>query len=131
VDVVTEVRNFLGERLAAAETAGIVRQRLVVDPGFGFGKTAVHNLQLLRKLDSMRAFGVPVMAGLSRKSLLGRITGRRVNERQAASVAAALLAVERGAALVRVHDVAATRDALQVLSAVNDPDYRFNDESVQ
>ena len=121
----------IGERLAAAKTAGIARQRLVVDPGFGFGKTAVHNLQLLRKLDSMRAFGVPVMAGLSRKSLLGRITGRRVNERQAASVAAALLAVERGAALVRVHDVAATRDALQVLSAVNDPDYRFNDESVQ
>ena len=131
VDVVTEVRDFLGERVVAAETAGIARQRLVVDPGFGFGKTAVHNLQLLRKLDSMRAFGVPVMAGLSRKSLLGRITGRRVNERQAASVAAALLAVERGAALVRVHDVAATRDALQVLSAVNDPDYRFNDESVQ
>jgi len=128
VDVVTEVRDFLAERVGVAQAAGIARQRLVVDPGFGFGKTAVHNLQLLRKLDSMQALGLPVMAGLSRKSLLGRITGRTVGERQAASVAAALLAVERGAALVRVHDVAATRDALQVLSAVNDPDYRFNDE---
>jgi dihydropteroate synthase len=130
-DVVAEVRDFLGERVVAAETAGIARQRLVVDPGFGFGKTAVHNLQLLRQLDSLQALGVPIMAGLSRKSLLGRITGRRVDERVAASVAAALLAVERGAALVRVHDVAATRDALQVLSAVKDPDYRFNDEWAQ
>ena len=128
VDVVTEVRDFLSERVGAAETAGIARERLVIDPGFGFGKTAVHNLRLLRNLDSIQSLGVPVMAGLSRKSLLGRITGRRVDERQAASVAIALLAVERGAALVRVHDVAATRDALQVLSAVNDPDYRFNDE---
>ena len=130
-DVVAEVRDFLGERVAAAEAAGIARERLVVDPGFGFGKTAVHNLQLLRNLDSLHALGVPVLAGLSRKSTLGKITGRRVHERQAASVAAALLAVQRGAAIVRVHDVAATRDALQVLSAVNDPDYRFNDESVQ
>jgi dihydropteroate synthase len=131
VDVVTEVRDFLGQRVGAAQAAGIARQRLLVDPGFGFGKTALHNLQLLRKLDSLQALGVPVMAGLSRKSLLGRITGRTVDGRQAASVAAALLAVERGAALVRVHDVAATRDALQVLSAVNDPDYRFNDESAR
>jgi dihydropteroate synthase len=131
VNVVTEVRDFLDARVAAAESAGIARQRLVVDPGFGFGKTAVHNLQLLRKLDSLQALGVPVMAGLSRKSLLGKITGRTVDGRQAASVAAALLAVERGAALVRVHDVAATRDALQVLSAVNDPDYRFNHESAR
>jgi len=130
-DVVGEVHRFLVGRVERCLTAGVAREHIVLDPGFGFGKTAVHNLQLLRKLDSMRAFGVPVMAGLFRKSLLGRITGRRVKERQAASVAAALLAVERGAALVRVHDVAATRDALQVLSAVNDPDYRFNDESVQ
>jgi dihydropteroate synthase len=131
VDVVTEVGDFLAERVGAAQAAGIARERLLVDPGFGFGKTALHNLQLLRKLDSLQALGVPVMAGLSRKSLLGRITGRTVDRRQAASVAAALLAVERGATLVRVHDVAATRDALQVLSAVNDPDYRFSDESAR
>jgi dihydropteroate synthase len=105
-----------------------LRTRIVVDPGFGFGKTPAHNLQLLRNLQSLQVLGVPVLAGLSRKSLLGRITGRGVNERQSASVAGALLAVERGAALVRVHDVAATRDALLVLSAVSDPGYRFDDD---
>jgi len=127
-DVVTEVRDFLGGRVRAAEAAGILRTRIVVDPGFGFGKTPAHNLQLLRNLQSLQVLGVPVLAGLSRKSLLGRITGRGVNERQSASVAGALLAVERGAALVRVHDVAATRDALLVLSAVSDPGYRFDDD---
>lgn len=118
-DVVREVRDFLAARVAAAQAAGIARERIVVDPGFGFGKTLEHNLQLLRHLDALRDLGVPVLAGLSRKSMLGTITGRPVGERLHASVAAALLAAERGAAILRVHDVAATRDALAVLSAVS------------
>jgi dihydropteroate synthase len=118
VDVLGEVRAFLAERVEACEAAGIARERIVVDPGFGFGKTAEHNLALLRRLPALATLGVPVLAGLSRKSTLGQITGRPVAERLAASVAAALLAVERGARIVRVHDVAATRDALAVLAAV-------------
>ncbi|MGN2391697.1 dihydropteroate synthase [Pelomicrobium sp. G1] len=117
-DVVREVRDFLAERVAAAEAAGIERSRIVVDPGFGFGKDRSHNLALFRNLPVFAALGVPVLVGLSRKSVLGRLTGRDVNERLAASLAAAVLAVERGAHIVRVHDVAATRDALAVLAAV-------------
>jgi dihydropteroate synthase len=118
-DVVGEVRAFLGERVAACESAGISRERIVVDPGFGFGKTAEQNLALLRGLPALTALGVPVLAGLSRKSTLGQITGRPVDERLAASLAAALLAAQRGARIVRVHDVAATRDVLAVLAAVD------------
>ena len=118
-DVVGEVRAFLGERVAACESAGISRERIVVDPGFGFGKTAEQNLALLRGLPELAALDVPVLAGLSRKSTLGQITGRPVEGRLAASLAAALLAAERGAKIVRVHDVAATRDALAVLAAVD------------
>jgi dihydropteroate synthase len=117
-DVVREVRDFLAERMAAAEAAGIDRSRIVVDPGFGFGKDRSHNLALFRSLPAFAALGVPVLVGLSRKSVLGRLTGRDVDERLAASLAAAVLAVERGAHIVRVHDVAATRDALAVLAAV-------------
>jgi dihydropteroate synthase len=117
-DVIAEVSAFLGERIAAAEAAGIARQRIVIDPGFGFGKTLAHNLDLLRELAAFRALGVPVLAGLSRKSMLGAITGREVGERVAASVAAALLAVQRGAAIVRVHDVRETADALKVWDAI-------------
>jgi len=117
-NVVEEVRSFLGQRVAACLAAGIGREHMVVDPGFGFGKTVEHNLALLAHLRSFGDLGVPVLAGLSRKSMLGAITGRPVNERLAASVAAAVLAVERGAAIVRVHDVAATRDALAILDAV-------------
>jgi dihydropteroate synthase len=117
-DVVAEVRAFLGERAAACEAAGIVRERLVIDPGFGFAKRAHHNVALLARLGEIAALGVPVLVGLSRKSSLGELTQRPVDERMPASVAAALLAVERGAAIVRVHDVAATRDALAVLQAV-------------
>jgi dihydropteroate synthase len=117
-DVVAEVRGFLAERLAACAAAGIGSDRIVVDPGFGFGKTVEHNLALLRGLPALATLGVPVLAGLSRKSMLGQITGRPVGERRAASVAAALLAVERGARIVRVHDVTATRDALAVWTAV-------------
>ena len=90
----------------------------MLDPGFGFGKSLEHNLALLRALPELAARGYPVLAGLSRKSMLGAITGRDAQERLSASVAAALLAVQKGAALVRVHDVAATRDALAVLNAV-------------
>ena len=117
-DVVGEVQAFLERRVAACLAAGIVRERLVVDPGFGFGKTVEHNLALLAQLRRFGDIGLPVLAGLSRKSMLGAITGRPVTARVPASIAAALLAVERGAAIVRVHDVAATRDALDVLEAV-------------
>jgi dihydropteroate synthase len=117
-DVTAEVRAFLGERLAAAAHTGIERDRLVIDPGFGFGKTFEHNLALLRGLRDIAALGAPVLAGLSRKSMLGRITGRDAGERVFASVAAALIAVRNGASIVRVHDVAATRDALAVWTAV-------------
>ncbi len=117
-DVVVEVRDYLEGRIAAAQRAGIARERIVVDPGFGFGKTLEHNLALLRRLDQVAAPDIPVLAGLSRKSMIGALTGREVGERVFGSVAAALIAVQRGAAIVRVHDVAATRDALAVWGAV-------------
>ncbi len=118
-DVVAEVWGFLAGRVKACLEAGIEATRLVVDPGFGFGKTLEHNLALFRNLAGLASGGIPVLAGLSRKSMLGTITGRPVGERTAASVAAALLAAERGAGILRVHDVAATKDALAVLSALN------------
>jgi dihydropteroate synthase len=119
-DVVAEVGGFLSVQAEAAVRAGIEADRIVVDPGFGFGKNAAHNLELLRSLSRISALGYPVLAGLSRKSLLGRITGRPVGERSYASVAAALIAAQHGAAIVRVHEVAATRDALRVNQAVLD-----------
>jgi len=118
-NVVAEVGAFLSERIAAAEAAGIQRDRIVIDPGFGFGKTLAHNLALLRELNRLTELGVPVLAGLSRKSMLGALTGQEVSQRLPASVAAALIAVQRGANIVRVHDVRATVDALKVLNAVN------------
>ena len=118
-NVVSEVSEFLRGRLAAAQVAGIGRERIVIDPGFGFGKTLAHNLDLLRQLDGLRELGVPVLAGLSRKSMLGALTGQDVNHRVSASVAAALIAVQRGASIVRVHDVRETVDALKVWEAVN------------
>ena len=117
-DVVSEVRDYLAQRVAAAERAGIARDRIVVDPGFGFGKTVEHNLALLRSLAEFRSLGVALLAGLSRKAMLGKLTGREPQERVHASIAAALLAVQNGAQIVRVHDVAATRDALAVWNAV-------------
>ncbi|MBL8491693.1 MAG: dihydropteroate synthase [Rhodocyclaceae bacterium] len=119
-DVVQDVKTFLAARVAAAENAGIARDRIVLDPGFGFGKTTDHNWEILRRLDEFGQLGLPLLVGLSRKSMLGSVTGRDPGERQAASAAAALLAVQRGARIVRVHDVAATRDALAVLAAVQD-----------
>jgi dihydropteroate synthase len=118
-DVVREVGDYLRARVGAAEAAGIARARIVVDPGFGFGKTLEHNLALLRGLSAFSGLGGALLAGLSRKSMLGRLTGREVGERVHASVAAALAAVKNGAHIVRVHDVAATRDALAVWNAVN------------
>jgi dihydropteroate synthase len=120
-DVVSEVKEFLSRRIAEAEKAGIGRDRIVVDPGFGFGKTLAHNLELLRRLGEFAALGVPVLAGLSRKSMLGALTGRGPQDRLAASIAAALLAAERGATILRVHDVKETRDALAVRQALSRP----------
>lgn len=118
-DVVGEVCDFLAARIAACEQAGIARERLLIDPGFGFGKTVGHNYTLLRRLHRFEALGVPVLAGLSRKSMLGAVTGRENGAaRLPASVAAAVLAAERGASVIRVHDVAATKDALAVLLAM-------------
>lgn len=117
-DVVVEVKDFLQRRLNAAQAAGIPLMRLVIDPGFGFGKTLEHNLELLRHLDHFIDMGVPVLAGLSRKSMLGKLTGHAVGDRIHASVAAALLAAVKGARILRVHDVKATRDALAVYNAV-------------
>ncbi|MDP2795321.1 MAG: dihydropteroate synthase [Sulfurisoma sp.] len=117
-DVVAEVAAFLRARAAACEAAGIDGSRIVLDPGFGFGKTLEHNLALLRAFPDLAALGYPVLAGLSRKSMLGAITGRPVEQRAPASIAAAMLAVQKGAAIVRVHDVAATKDALSVLNTV-------------
>ncbi|MEO7726955.1 MAG: dihydropteroate synthase [Burkholderiales bacterium] len=116
-DVVADVLAFLIARVQAVRSAGVAAERIVIDPGFGFGKTLEHNLELLRQLDRFTT-GATVLAGLSRKGMLGRITGRDVNERIYASVAAALIAVQKGARIVRVHDVTATRDALAVLTAV-------------
>jgi dihydropteroate synthase len=117
-DVVGEIAAFLRERAAAMEEAGIERRRLCIDPGFGFGKTVDHNLALLRRLGEMqRTIGLPLLAGLSRKSMLGAITGKPVERRLAGSIAAAIIAAEQGAAIVRVHDVAETVDALKVWRA--------------
>jgi dihydropteroate synthase len=118
-DVTAEVFSFLRERIESAEGSGIQRDRIVIDPGFGFGKTLQHNLELLRELRHFTTLGVPVLAGLSRKSMLGALTGQEVSHRLSASVASAVIAVQRGASIVRVHDVRATVDALSVLNAVN------------
>lgn len=117
-DVVGEVKAFLDERVQALEAAGVARERIVLDPGFGFGKRTVHNYALLRELERFRVDGFAVLAGLSRKTMLGAVTGRPVEARMPASVAAALIAVQRGAGIVRVHDVGPTCDALKVWQAV-------------
>ena len=118
-DVVGDVHRFLAERIFAAEMAGIDKKRIVIDPGFGFGKTREHNLLLLSRLERFLELGVPVLAGVSRKRLIGELTGRDVPaDRVHGSVAAHLIAAQHGARLVRVHDVAATVDALRVWEAV-------------
>lgn len=120
-DVVTEVGGFLAERAAALASRGIARERVVLDPGFGFGKTVDHNFELLRRQRELLRLGFPLLAGWSRKSSLGAVTGRPPGERLVASVAAALAAVQNGACIVRVHDVAATVDALKVWRAAGLP----------
>lgn len=118
-DVVQEVRDFLAQRVEVCRQAGIADERIVLDPGFGFGKSLEHNIALFRALTATAIDDRPVLAGVSRKAMLGAITGRPVDQRLAASVAAALLAVRNGAKIVRVHDVAATKDALAVLAALD------------
>lgn len=118
-EVVTEVHRFLADRLLACQLAGIDATRVLVDPGFGFGKTLEHNMRLLAELERFADLGAGILVGLSRKSFLGTITGRDIAHRQVASAAAALIAAQRGAAILRVHDVAETRDALALLHAVS------------
>lgn len=120
-DVVAEVQGFLRTRVSAALAAGITRDRLLLDPGFCFGKTLQHNLDLLRRFAELSLDGLPLLAGVSRKSMLGTITGRPVEQRLAGSLAAAVLAAQRGARILRVHDVAETRDALAVWQAIGAP----------
>ena len=119
-DVVAEVCHFLVDRARACEAAGLARDRIAIDPGFGFAKDVDDNLALARSLDVLAATGYPVVAGWSRKSTLGRLTGRRADERVAASISAMLAAVSRGASIVRVHDVRESVDALVVWHAMND-----------
>jgi len=119
-DVVIEVGDFLAARAAACLDAGIARERILLDPGFGFGKTVEHNLQLLRHLDRLVARGFPVLVGLSRKSLIGKLLDLPVDRRLAPSIALAVLAVWQGAAIVRAHDVRATREAILMCQAVRD-----------
>ncbi len=117
-DVVAEVGDFLAERAHAARELGIAMQRLCIDPGFGFGKTLDHNLALLAQLDGLQhRLPLPLLAGLSRKTMIGKLTGKPVEQRMAGSLAAALVAVRNGARIVRVHDVAETVDALKVWAA--------------
>jgi dihydropteroate synthase len=117
-DVVSEVGRYLSLRVDACLTAGIAKERLLLDPGFGFGKTVEHNLQLLKRLSELEPGGYPVLVGLSRKSIIGNVLGRKVDQRLAGSLALAMLAVERGAAIVRVHDVQQTSDVLRLRQAV-------------
>ena len=117
-DVVAEVHTFLEGRIAACREAGIDPARIVLDPGFGFGKSLRHNLALLRDLERLRCDGRPLLVGLSRKRMIGSITGRPVTDRTVGSVSLALLAAQRGANILRVHDVGVTRDALSILSAL-------------
>ena len=120
-DVVDDVKAFLEERMTAAVKAGVREERIQLDPGIGFGKTLEHNLELLRRLDELVALGRPIVIGTSRKSFLGRLTGRDVTERVHATVATSVIAFERGARVFRVHDVAATADALAVTAATFAP----------
>jgi len=119
-DVVAEVHAFLQGRLQAAQAAGIARERLIIDPGFGFGKNLEHNVTLLRNLQDLQDLQAPVLVGLSRKSMLGKIAQCEGHERIHVSVGAAVLAALRGAKIIRVHDVKATRDALTIVNAVEE-----------
>jgi dihydropteroate synthase len=118
VDVVKEVKAFLAERAQACRAAGVSADRLVIDPGFGFGKTLEHNVELLRRLPELAASGLPVLVGLSRKSIVGTLTGRSAGDRVYGSIALAVIATMKGAHIVRAHDVSATVDALKIVTAI-------------
>lgn len=120
IDVVDEVKSFLQARIDNCIAQGIARKRLIVDPGFGFGKTLAHNLALLRRLPELAALGCPILVGMSRKSMVDQLLNRSVDLRLPGSLAFAMLGAERGASIIRVHDVAATADVLNVLAAVVD-----------
>lgn len=122
-DVVADVRQFLQERVRALQTAGIARERVVLDPGFGFGKTAAQNYTLLRRLDQMQVDFYPWLLGLSRKSMIGHVVGREPAQRLAGSLAAALFGMEKGAQILRVHDVAETVDAVKVWRTIKDESF--------
>ncbi|MBV8501253.1 MAG: dihydropteroate synthase [Paucibacter sp.] len=130
-DVVAEVTRYLGARLQAVQDAGMAPDRVVLDPGYGFAKTSEHNLALLRRQAELLGLGRPMLAGLSRKRMLGDLTGKPPGERVAASVAAALLALQRGASLIRVHDVSETVDALKVWMAVSENRAQISKEHKQ
>ncbi|MFC6670709.1 dihydropteroate synthase [Marinobacterium aestuariivivens] len=117
-DVVQEVADFLTRRVQACERAGIPRERLILDPGFGFGKTLEHNLRLLNRLEALHALALPLLVGTSRKTMIGQALDRPVDQRQAGSLATAVIAVSKGAHIMRVHDVAATVDAVRMTEAV-------------
>ncbi|AAP95569.1 dihydropteroate synthase [[Haemophilus] ducreyi] len=119
-DVLAEVSDFLNQRIFECITSGIAKQHIILDPGFGFGKTVQHNYILLKHLKAFADSGFPVLAGLSRKSMIGAVTGKSVEQRTAGSITAALLAVQHGARIIRVHDVAETADALKVWQAMQD-----------
>lgn len=121
-DVTTAVRAFLADRVAACEAAGIARERLLIDPGFGFAKTLAHNLSLFRHMQALHDLHLPLLVGVSRKSMIGKVLGREVDQRLAGSLALAALAVQQGAHILRVHDVAETVDVLRMLEAVAEAD---------
>jgi dihydropteroate synthase len=117
-DVVQEVKDFLAERVATCEAAGIGRDKLLLDPGFGFGKTLQHNLDLFRGLGELQQLGMPLLVGVSRKSMIGALLDKPVEQRMVGSVAMAMLAAQQGVSIVRVHDVSATADALKIMTAI-------------
>ncbi len=119
-DAVSDIQDFFEQRIEACISSGIAREKLLLDPGFGFGKTLTHNLMLLKQLGSFDVLGLPLLVGLSRKSMLGQITGKEVDDRLAASVSAAVIAAMNGAKIIRVHDVEETVDALKVVQAMLD-----------
>ncbi len=121
-DVVEEVVRYLGERIEVCEKAGLKRQQLLVDPGFGFGKTVSHNLRLLKELDRLESLGCPILVGMSRKTMIGDVLGKPVDQRLYGSLAVAVAAAMKGAAIVRVHDVAETVDAISMINAMRNLD---------
>jgi len=119
-NLLKDVSSFLSDRMRAVEAAGVAPERIILDPGFGFGKTVEHNFQLLSALEQLRQLGHPLLVGMSRKSMLGHVTGRDVGERLSASVAAATIAAMKGASIIRAHDVRETVDAVKVVTAMQE-----------